>query len=221
MRPRLLAATVGGIVTAAAVVSPLVATAADTVTTTNGCVTSVPEPGTTTPTQICYSLFEPAGASAKNRVPLIFHSHGWGGSRTKDVASFDKWMKAGYGVLSFDQRGFGEDGGKARIENPDFEGKDVEALVDLVSKLPWVQQDGKGDPRIGAIGGSYGGGYQFVGAFRELMDKKKPVFDALAPEITWWDLKQSLAPQEAARTMWLSILFAGGGTHLPPAVSKA
>jgi hypothetical protein len=43
----------------------------------------------------------------------------------------------------------------------------------------------------------------------------------LAPEITWWDLKQSLAPAEAARTLWLSILFAGGGKNLPPAVSAA
>ncbi|MCU1586979.1 MAG: peptidase, partial [Frankiales bacterium] len=122
---------------------------------------------------------------------------------------------AGYGVLSFDQRGFGESGGKARIENPDYEGKDVEKLVDLVSALPWVQQDGKGDPRIGAIGGSYGGGYQFVGAFRELMDKRKPIFDALAPEITWWSLKGSLAPSSVVRTEWVSLLSAAGINALP------
>jgi ABC-2 type transport system ATP-binding protein len=145
----------------------------------------------------------------------VFHSHGWGGSRTTDPASFSKFLSNGYGVLSFDQRGFGEDGGKARIENIDYEGKDVEAIVDLVSKLPWVLQDGPGDPRVAAIGGSYGGGYQFVGAFRELLDKKKTVFDALAPEITWWDLKQSLAPQEAVRTEWVSLLSAAGAQALP------
>jgi pimeloyl-ACP methyl ester carboxylesterase len=182
---------------------------------TNACITSVPDKDSTTPQKICYTLFQPATADAKHRVPLVFHSHGWGGSRTKDAASFSKFLSAGYGVLSFDQRGFGEDGGKARIENIDYEGKDVEKLVDLVSVLPWVQQDGKGDPRIGAIGGSYGGGYQFVGAFRELLDKKKTVFDALAPEITWWDLKQSLAPQEAVRTEWVSLLSAAGAQALP------
>jgi ABC-2 type transport system ATP-binding protein len=213
-RPRL------ALLSAAAVVSGLLvpglpASAADAPTTTAGCVLSVPDQGSTTPQKICYSLFRPAGADARHPVPMIFHSHGWAGSRTKDAASFTAFLKAGYGVLSFDQRGFGESGGKARIENIEYEGKDVTKLVDLVSKLSWVQQDGKGDPRLGAIGGSYGGGYQFVGAFRELMDRNKPVFDALAPEITWWDLKQSLAPQEVVRTEWISLLSAAGIRALP------
>ena len=54
---------------------------------------------------------------------------------------------------------------------------------------------GPGDPRLGAIGGSYGGGYQFLAAFEELRLHGKPIFDALAPEITWHDLSQSLAPE--------------------------
>ena len=200
---------------ASTLVPALTATAAAGPTTTNACITSVPDKGSSTPQQICYSLFKPATASKSARVPMVFHSHGWGGSRTTDAAAFEPFLKAGYGVLSFDQRGFGESGGKARIENIDYEGKDVARLVDLVSKLDWVQQDGPGDPRLGAIGGSYGGGYQFVGAFRELQDKKKPLFDALAPEITWWDLKQSLAPQEAVRTEWVSLLSAAGVNALP------
>jgi ABC-2 type transport system ATP-binding protein len=184
-------------------------------TTTTGCVKSVPELGTTEPVSICYSLFKPAGADAAHKVPLIFHSHGWGGSRETSAASFDSYLKAGFGVLSFDQRGFGESGGKARVENPDFEGRDVQKLVALVAGLKWVQKDGPGDPRLGAIGGSYGGGYQFVGAFRELRDKGKPIFDALAPEITWWDLKQSLAPSSVARGEWVSLLSAAGAQALP------
>ncbi|MGW5189293.1 alpha/beta hydrolase family protein [Kribbella sp. NPDC004138] len=195
------------------------AAAADTVS--NGCVQSVPEPGTTTPVRICYTLFKPATASTQHTVPLIFHSHGWGGSRTTDQAAFKAWLDAGFGVLSFDQRSFGQSTGVAHVMNPDYEGRDVVKLVDLVAGLDWVTKQGPGDPLIGAIGGSYGGGYQFAGAFTELRDRGRTRFDALAPEITWWDLKQSLAPQEAARSMWLSILFAGGGTHLPPAVSKA
>ncbi len=190
------------------------------VVTTNGCVASVPAPGSTTPQQICYSLFQPAGASARSPVPMILHSHGWGGSRTTDAASFAKWLDAGFGVLSFDQRGFGESGGKAYIENPDYEGRDVEKIVDFVGRLSWVKQDGPGDPRLGAIGGSYGGGYQFVGAFRELMDKRKPVFDALAPEITWYDLKQSLAPQEVVRTEWTTALNAVGVQAEPTEIQE-
>ena len=190
----------------AAAVTPAAAVAGPEVV--NACITSVPDPGTTTPVQICYTLFKPVGASAKHPVPLIMHSHGWGGSRTTDPAAFGQWLDAAYGVLSFDQRGFGESGGQAYVENPDVEGHDVTGLVDLVSKLPWVKQDGPGDPRLGAIGGSYGGGYQFHGAFEELRQHGTPVFDALAPEITWNDLNTSLAPQGVVRTEWALALSA-------------
>ncbi|MDQ1372937.1 MAG: type transport system ATP-binding protein, partial [Actinomycetota bacterium] len=185
------------------------------VTTTNGCINSVPEPDTTAAVPICYSLFRPAGADAANPVPMVLHSHGWGGSRTTNAADFAAWMKAGFGVLSFDQRGWGESGGKAHVENPDLEGKDVQGLVDLVAGLDWVAKDKPGDPVLGSIGGSYGGGYQFVGAFSELRDRGTTRFDALAPEITWWDLKESLAPQEMVRTAWNAALYAAGASHVP------
>jgi hypothetical protein len=211
-------AAVGGIVLAAAVtVRPSMA--ADT-TMTDGCIQSVPEPGTTAPVAICYSLFRPAGADAAHRVPMVLHSHGWGGSRTTDPAAFADWMKAGFGVLSFDQRGFGASGGKAHVEHPDLEGKDVQGLVDVVAGLDWVAENGPGDPVLGSIGGSYGGGYQFVGAFSELRDRGATRFDALAPEITWWDLKESLAPQEVVRTLWNTVLYAAGARNVPNAIHE-
>jgi ABC-2 type transport system ATP-binding protein len=190
---------------------------------TNACLDSVPEPDTTEPVKICYSLFRPAGADRRHRVPTILHSHGWGGSRTTDPAAFQTWLDAGYGVLSFDQRGFGESGGQAHVENPAYEGHDVRSLVKLVSDLPWVKQDGPGDPRLGAIGGSYGGGYQFLAAFEEMRVKGTPVFDALAPEITWYDLSESLAPEGVVRTEWASALTAAAvpSDSLPPHVYAA
>src|SRR5690349_22440070 len=113
---------------------------------------------------------------------MIMHSHGWGGSRSTSASDFTKFLDAGYGVLSFDQRGFGESGGTAYVENPTVEGRDVTRLVRLVARLRWVRQDAPGDPRLGAIGGSYGGGYQFLAAFEQLRRQGRPVFDALAPE---------------------------------------
>ena len=100
------------------------------------CVTSVPDPGSSTPVQICYSLFKPAGASRRHPVPMIWHSHGWGGSRTTDPAAFATFLDGGYGVLSFDQRGFGESGGHAYVENPAVEGKDVARLIRVMARLP-------------------------------------------------------------------------------------
>ncbi|HVM40835.1 MAG TPA: alpha/beta fold hydrolase [Acidimicrobiia bacterium] len=193
---------------------------ADGHTLHQGCVESVPEPDGTA-VEICYTLYQPARASSSAPVPLVFHSHGWGGSRTNSETAFGSWLSNGFAVLSFDQRGFGESGGQAHIEDPDFEGQDVQALVDLVAGLDWVVQDAPGDPRIGAIGGSYGGGYQFVGAFTDLMETGSTRFDALAPEITWWDLQESLAPSGVVRTAWVTALFAAGAASLPSEVQLA
>ena len=189
-------------------------------TVVDGCVESVPEPGTTEPVEICYTLYRPAIASPRHPVPLVMHSHGWGGSRTTEPTAFRKWLEAGIGVLSFDQRGFGESGGLAHIQNPDLEGRDVIRLVDLVTGLNWVAKERSNDPKLGAIGGSYGGGYQFVGAFTELRNLGRTRFDALAPDKTWWDLKESLAPSEVPRTGWAAALFALAPDSLPDEIHR-
>jgi ABC-2 type transport system ATP-binding protein len=192
-------------------------------TVSDGCLQSVPEPGETAPVDICWTLFAPAGASRKRPVPLVVQSHGWGGSRWTDAAQAQRFTDRGYGVLSFDQRGFGESGGHAHVENPDLEGADVRALVAMAADLPWVQQDRKGDPRMGAIGGSYGGGYQFLMAFEEIRATGRQVVDALVPEITWHDLEESLAPEGVVRTEWALALSAGSlpSDALPWNVYKA
>ena len=200
------AATIAAL--AAALAAPSSHAAAPVVT--DGCLTSVPDLGGTAPVDICYTLFQPAGATAADPVPMLLHSHGWAGSRETGPAAIQRFLDAGYGVLSFDQRGFGESGGKAHVEHPDVEGADVRALVDLVATLPWVVQDAPGDPRLGAIGGSYGGGYQYVGAFTDLAERGDTRFDALAPEYTWWDVNESLAPSGVPRSAWIAALWAAG-----------
>ncbi|WP_439937989.1 alpha/beta fold hydrolase [Nocardia sp. N13] len=219
---RLVTAAVATVLTAASVplLGSTTAVAADAVTTTDGCLQSVPDPGTTAPVDICFTLFRPAGATKDQPVPMVLHSHGWGGSRTTDPSAFAYLTDAGFGVLSFDQRGFGESGGHAYIENPDVEGKDVQEIVDLVAAQDWVKKQKPGDPVLGAIGGSYGGGYQFVGAFSELRDTGATRFDALVPEITWNSLTDSLFPQGVPRTEWASALTAAAlpTDALPPIV---
>jgi ABC-2 type transport system ATP-binding protein len=209
---RMTAALAGTGVVLALGLAPASPSSAAAHTATDGCLPSVPEtdplePG---PVEICYTLFQPAGASADAPVPMVLHSHGWGGSRNRETSSFQGLLDAGFGVLSFDQRGFGESGGKAHVEDPAFEGEDVINVVDFVAGLDWVRQEAVGDPVLGAIGGSYGGGYQFVGAFTEMMQTGSTRFDALVPEITWWSLTESLAPSDVVRTTWVSALYAAG-----------
>lgn len=192
------------------------------VTARDACLQSVPEPGESAEVDICYTVFRPAGATARRPVPMVMHSHGWGGQRAEQ-GEVQAFLDAGYGVLTFDQRGFGVSGGHAHVEDPALEGRDVRALVDVVARLPWVRMDGPGDPRLGAIGGSYGGGYQYVGAFELLRTRGTPVFDALAPQITWHDLSQSLAPSGVVRTEWALALSAASlpSDALPANVYKA
>ena len=202
MRSRLVALLGTALLAAALTAVPTTPAAGAAVAVSNGCIKSVPEPGSKAKVKICYTLFRPAGASPSRKVPMLLHSHGWGGSRTTNPNGVREFLDAGYGVLSYDQRGWGQSGGVAHVENPRFEGADVRRLIALISGLSWVRQDGRGDPRMGTVGGSYGGGYQFLGAFESLRVRGKPVIDAMAPEITWHDLLESIAPEGVVRTEW-------------------
>ena len=108
--------------------------------------------------------------------PMPYRQHGLALIRAEQEMAESPSDEAGVRLGDAIAR-WGESGGYAHVENPNFEGKDVRRLVRLISNLGWVRQDGPGDPRLGAVGGSYGGGYQFLGAFESLRVRGKPVFD--------------------------------------------
>ncbi|HEX8206755.1 MAG TPA: CocE/NonD family hydrolase, partial [Solirubrobacteraceae bacterium] len=176
-------------------------------------------------TPIVISVYRPDGASAGSPVPVILHSHGWGGSRTSSDGAFKTELDRGFGVVSIDQRGHGDSGGQANVEDPEFEGQDMISVIDYVAGLDWVAKDRRtghaNDPTLFAMGGSYGGGYQFVAAFTELRDLGYTRLNALAPEITWYDLSQSLAPSKVVRTAWVTLLYGAGAPMLPEYVHQA
>lgn len=155
-------------------------------------------------TGIYTTLFLPPGASAEDPVPIVFRGHGWGGRGERSVregSTLDALLDAGYAVLTWDERGFGDSGDVARVMSPDFERRDVKVLLDHVADRPEVLTEAPGDPVVGMTGGSYGGGYQLVtAAFDDRVD-------AIAPEITWNDLNHSLAPNGAIKLGWGQLLF--------------
>ena len=178
-------------------------------------------------------VFRPAGATADAPVPVILHSHGWGGA--KETSGFDAYLDAGFGVVSITQRGHGASGGLRNVEDPDWEGQDMIAVVDHIASLDWVarqepdpedpdavQWDGdrNGDPVMGAFGGSYGGGYQYVLALTEMRDFGATRMDAMAPDITWHDLNTALAPNDVPRTAWLTALYAAGAPYVESYISE-
>jgi ABC-2 type transport system ATP-binding protein len=171
-------------------------------------------------TEIALTAFLPDLAPGET-APLLIHGHGWVLSRTKDFESTSpidqvlgietsvqvakKAFEAGYFVISFDQRGWGESGGNVELMDPDLEGLDVSSIIDwaVANYGPYISSEG-GDPLIGAVGISYGGGFQTIGA---AVDDR---FDAIVPIITWNDLRYSLFPNNVPKSVWDAILVLTG-----------
>lgn len=155
------------------------------------------------------SVYRPAGATPEDPVPVILHSHGWAGARTKAPGAFAPYLAAGFGVVSIDMRGHGDarTTSEARVHHVDFEIQDVRAVINYTASQPWVLLDRPDDPRLGAMGGSYGGGYQLLTAAQD--DR----LDAIVPEITWNDLVQALVPNGAPKSAWVDLLYGGGNAN--------
>lgn len=154
---------------------------------------------------IAATLFLPENASATSPVPFVLMTHGWAGERaTEPTGRVGDLLAAGYGVLTWDSRGFGASGGEVQLNSPDYEVRDVSALLTyLVENVPSAARVGS-DPVVGMSGGSYAGGIQLLAA---AFDER---IDVIAPEITWNDLARSLAPNGVPKLYWTSLLFAAG-----------
>ena len=114
-----------------------------------------------------------------------------------DIASL---RAAGYNVLTWDPRGFGQSGGVATVNDPEREGRDVQRLLDWVAEQPVAELDGAADPRVGMVGGSYGGGIQLVTAAIDCR------VDAIVPIIAWHSLGTSLYKAETVKLGWAGVL---------------
>lgn len=151
--------------------------------------------------------------------PVILHSHGWAGARAQTPNTLiGDLLDACYGVVSIDMRGHGESGGQANVHHPDHEIKDVINVLDHIEELDWVHTS-DGDIVAGAIGGSYGGGFQLLTAALDPKDR----IDAIAPDMTWNDLPYALAPNDAIKSVWVDLLY-GAGTaqaELAPFIHEA
>src|SRR3954465_2139245 len=173
-------------------------------------------------TQIVLS-FHPAPQGGK--AATILEGHGWGGSRgpTPDAASDETTgnvgvgalRRAGFNVLTWDSRGFGNSGGTVTVDSPDAQGPAVRApaaaggrgvspLIDWLAQQPEAQLDKAGDPRVGMTGVSYAGGIELVTAAR---DKR---IDAIAPIIAWHSLLTSLYKEETVKGGWAAGLYGLG-----------
>ena len=158
-------------------------------------------------------LYTPTEASSTNRMPAILTTNGFGGSKDDQAGTGRAFASRGFVVLSYSGLGFGGSGCKITLDDPDYDGVAASRLIGYLGgddgiayldadhtqpapALDVVQLDPKDhngvrrsdDPRVGMIGGSYGGQIQFAAA---AVDAR---LDTIVPMITWNDLTYSLDP---------------------------
>lgn len=168
-----------------------------------------------------FTVFQPQ-LKVGETAPVIIHAHGF--ALTRMESTFDMYAKLlfagttaieawnqGYWVVSIDQRGHGDSGGKISMHDEDKEVADIGRLIEWIRRnLAVTMVDN--DPKIGMIGESYGGGIQLLAS---VQDKR---IDAIVPITTWYDLEQALVPAGVPKSEWLMLLgIAGYGinpTHM-------
>jgi len=158
--------------------------------------------------QVCtvvFDLYRPSTATAASRKPAILTTNGFGGSKADQADLGRAFARRGYVVLSYSGLGFGGSDCKITLDDPDYDGQAAKQLVTYLgggkrandgSTVTYVRRDRtshdgrhrRHDPRVGMIGGSYGGQVQFAVAGID------PRVDTIVPIITWNDLSYSLAP---------------------------
>ncbi|GHG48581.1 alpha/beta fold hydrolase [Streptomyces griseocarneus] len=140
------------------------------------------------------------------RRPAVLLAHGFGGSKNDLRAQAEDLAREGYAVLTWSARGFGRSSGRIGLNDPGHEVADVSRLVDWLARRPEVRLDRAGDPRVGIAGASYGGAVALLAAGH---DRR---VDAIAPQITYWNLADSLFPGEVFKRLWAGIFFTTGST---------
>lgn len=164
-------------------------------------------------------LYTPAVAGPSHRVPAILTTNGFGGSKNDQAGLGRAFASRGYLVLSYSGLGFGGSTCKITLDDPDYDGLAASQLIDYLGGAPGIAfadaahtvpapsqqavihdpRDHAGhadryDPRVGMIGGSYGGEVQFAAASVD------PRLDTIVPLITWNDLSYSLGPNNTDQT---------------------
>ncbi len=216
----LAAVAVGGTATAATAAGTPAAATLGAVDTYTGLKFTVPagrdDLGQPQSCTIDADLYKPHSASRSARVPTILTTNGFGGSKADQAGLGRAFAARGYTVLSYTGLGFPDSGCKISLDDPGVDGIAASSLVTFLGgggsapyasaqlggatkgagtvTVDWTVLDdaAKHDPRIGMLGGSYGGQIQFATA---AMDSR---VDTLVPLITWNDLRYSLAPNNTS-----------------------
>jgi uncharacterized protein len=128
-------------------------------------------------TRISGDLFYPKGLKTGEKIPAIIACNGWGGLRAAQNNRAPLVTKAGYALLTFDYRGWGDSDSrlviKGKMPVPDEKGEVTvraqairelvdprDQIEDIINCINFISGEPIVDPeRIGLWGTSYAGGY--------------------------------------------------------------
>ncbi|MFE0681434.1 CocE/NonD family hydrolase [Streptomyces sp. NPDC058961] len=148
-------------------------------------------------------LYRPAGVDRAHPAPAVLTTNGFGGNKAdgSTAGTAKAFAARGYVALAYSGLGFGKSGCPISLDDPEIDGRAASRLIDFLAgtraaddgtRVDYVTRDRPGDPRVGMIGGSYGGAIQMATA---AVDHR---VDALVPMITWNDLSYALDPNNVA-----------------------
>ena len=168
-------------------------------------------------------------ANAGKRLPTIVMAHGWGGNKNALRPEAVAFAQAGYFVVAFDYRGWGESDSRvilvnkrepAEKQNNRFTAEvqevrevvePLDMVIDWMNAINWAVGDPECDPdRLGLWGSSLSGGLVVSVA---LLD---PRVKALHSQVPSLDGRWTLTPQERATTEKEEIARARGDLGYPP-----
>jgi ABC-2 type transport system ATP-binding protein len=175
-------------------------------------------------TRIRAHWFPVRSATADDPAPTVLMGPGWGQGGDTNVGggnpvggvNIGQLRRHGFNVMTWDPRGFGASAGTVEVDSADAEGRDVQVLLDWIAARRAVQLDRRGDPRVGMVGASYGGGIQLVTAAIDCR------VDALVPIIAWHSLRTSLYKADTPKMGWANLLStAAQGRHVDRHITRA
>ncbi|HKF74616.1 MAG TPA: alpha/beta fold hydrolase [Candidatus Dormibacteraeota bacterium] len=175
-------------------------------------------PDGATPVALDATYYRPTSATAAHPAAAVLLAHGFGGTKNSVAPDAEDLASRGFAVLTWTAEGFGGSGGQVHLDSPDWEVRDAQRLIDWLATRPEVRQDGPGDPRVAAVGGSYGG------ALALLLAGYDRRVDAIVPEITWNDFANAFLPESTGggpehgvfKKAWAGLLFGEGGAAGDP-----
>lgn len=193
-------------------------------------------------------VYVPARARGSRRVPAVLMTNGWLGEKGGQSGVAQAFAQRDYVTVTYSGLGWGGSSCKIMLDDPQWDGKAASQIVSYLGGAPGIaftdaahskpakRMDAvildrtnhagvaaRYDPRVGMVGGSYGGGIQFAAASADAR------IDTIVPTNTWNDMSYAIAPNGATATKGVSSATPGAfktvygagllGTGAPSAVT--